>query len=110
MDRAKMPRINRAAQFAPFDALKGLQDALRIKEYEHEKIEKGEISEQQAERLSKILISIEKNQVGEVVYFLDGHYKTLKGKIKLSIAERLIFVDGFKINLDDVTEIQLIEK
>ena len=35
MERAKMPRIKRAAQFAPFDALKGLHDALKRKEQEH---------------------------------------------------------------------------
>ena len=32
----KMPRIERAKQFAPFDALKGLGLALREKEKEHE--------------------------------------------------------------------------
>lgn len=31
-----MSREDRAKQFAPFDALKGLQMALRKKEYEHE--------------------------------------------------------------------------
>jgi len=31
-----MPRQNRAKQFASFDALKGLQNALREKEREHE--------------------------------------------------------------------------
>ena len=32
-----MSRQDRAKQFAPFDALKGLQDALRKKEEENEK-------------------------------------------------------------------------
>ena len=31
---------DRAKQFAPFDALKGLGDALRIKEYENERVQK----------------------------------------------------------------------
>jgi hypothetical protein len=34
--RMKMSRQNRAKQFAPFDALKGLSSALRQKELEHE--------------------------------------------------------------------------
>ena len=38
MVRSKMPRVDRAKQFAPFDALKGLQDALRVKEFEHESL------------------------------------------------------------------------
>lgn len=35
MERAKMPRSKRAFQFAPFDSLKGLHDALKQKEKEH---------------------------------------------------------------------------
>ena len=50
-----MPRGERAKQFAPFDALKGLQQALRLKEYEHERVEKGDLSEEDVLRLSTIL-------------------------------------------------------
>ena len=74
LDRMRMPRINRAAQFAPFDALKGLQEALRVKEFEHDKIAKSELSEEQAKRLSKILLEFEKGDVLEVTYFKDGYY------------------------------------
>lgn len=35
MERMKMPRIKRAIQFAPFDALKGLHEALKRKELEN---------------------------------------------------------------------------
>lgn len=35
MERTKMPRIKRAVQFAPFDALKGLHEALKRKELEN---------------------------------------------------------------------------
>ena len=41
MERTKMPRIKRAAQFAPFDALKGLHDALERKRQEHIAKQKG---------------------------------------------------------------------
>lgn len=41
MERVKMPRIKRAAQFAPFDALKGLHDALERKRQEHIAKQKG---------------------------------------------------------------------
>jgi len=41
MERTKMPRIKRAAQFAPFDALKGLHDALERKRQEHIARQKG---------------------------------------------------------------------
>lgn len=45
MERTKMPRIKRAAQFAPFDALKGLHDALERKRQEHIAKQKGVIIE-----------------------------------------------------------------
>ena len=35
-ERVKMSRSDRAKQFAPFDALKGLHETIKIKEYEHE--------------------------------------------------------------------------
>ncbi|MBO5927460.1 MAG: hypothetical protein J6Q32_01230 [Clostridia bacterium] len=105
-----MPRINRAAQFAPFDALKGLQDAIKIKEYEQERASKGEITEEKAVELSKKLVSLEKNQLGEVTYFFDGYYKKESGKIKLFIEKRIISVNNVKICLDDVSEISLFEK
>ena len=48
-----MSRQERAKQFAPFDALKGLHDALRLKEYEHERVQKGDMPEEKAEAISK---------------------------------------------------------
>ena len=51
-----MKREQRAKQFAPFDALKGLQDALRVKEYEHESIIRGEISEDDTVLISKTFV------------------------------------------------------
>lgn len=44
MERAKMPRIKRAAQFAPFDALYGLHAALERKRKEHIAMQKLIIS------------------------------------------------------------------
>ncbi|MGN0798717.1 MAG: hypothetical protein ACI4L7_04080 [Christensenellales bacterium] len=41
--RIKMPRWERAKQFAPFDALKGLREALRVKEREHDELLKNKI-------------------------------------------------------------------
>ena len=46
-----MNRIERAKQFLPFDALKGLQEALRKKERELENVERIELSEESLEEL-----------------------------------------------------------
>ena len=43
-----MTRAERAKLFAPFDAMKGLQEALRDREERHLRVEKHEISEETA--------------------------------------------------------------
>lgn len=100
-----MPRGDRARQFAPFDALKGLQQALRLKEYEHDRIEKGDISEEKIEEISKILIDLEKGDSVEVTFFCDGYYKTIKGKSKVDVYEQKLIVDGTIILFDDITNL-----
>ena len=40
-----MEREKRAKQFAPFDALTGLKDAIRLKEYEHNAKMKKDLSD-----------------------------------------------------------------
>ena len=103
-----MPRKNRAAQFAPFDALKGLHEALRLAEYEHERIEQGEISEEQAEKISTALQQIDKNTTVKIKYFYDGYERTFKGKIKVDVYEQIIEFGGKKYNLDCLLDIELI--
>lgn len=100
-----MPRINRAAQFAPFNALKGLNDALRMKEYEHEKILKGDLSQEQVEKISETLLLLKNNDIVFLTYFSDGYYKTIEGKCKIKIEEQLIIFDNLTINFDDIYDI-----
>ena len=45
MERPKMPRVKRAAQFAPFEALRGLNEALERKRREHIAKQKGLVSD-----------------------------------------------------------------
>ena len=100
-----MPRKDRAKQFAPFDALKGLQDALRLKEYQHERTIKGDIPEEKIEAISKILLDLEKDEMVEVQYFYDGYYKTLIGKARVDIIEQKLKVNNKIIPFDDISDI-----
>lgn len=54
----KMDRLSRAAQFSPFAALSGYEDAL--KEKERTFLEKREISEEEKEKINLILLRIQK--------------------------------------------------
>ena len=60
-------RISRAKQFLPFDALKGLQEALKEKEIEYE--ERKELSEETLNDLDTILNRIEIGNIITIKYY-----------------------------------------
>lgn len=102
-----MPRRQRAKQFAPFDALKGLQDALRVKEFEHERISKGDISEEKVVEISKVLMEIDKNSFVKATYFKNGHYVNVEGNAVLNCAFHKLKVGNVEINFDDLFDLKI---
>lgn len=70
-------RADRAKQFLPFDALKGLQEALREKEIEKE--EKIELSEESLEELEREFNKIENGSKVKIRYYKDKKYINVKG-------------------------------
>ena len=102
--RIKKPREKRAAQFAPFDALSGMREALAMVEYENERKAKGDVSEETAEKIANIVNELEKDTV-----FDDGYDKEYTGTIRVDIFERKIKLIAEKktINLDDLLDINL---
>lgn len=109
-NRTKMARIERAKQFAPFDALKGMQDIMILKEYEHNAVMKGEVQEEQANKISKILINANKNDIMQITYYNLGHYIKTIGKIKVNFANGEIEINDKIINLLDIFDVEIIEK
>lgn len=114
--RQRMPRINRAASFAPFAALTGYDDAVR--ETARLTSERIELDEGTKEILNnKLRIALDK--AGEqpeisITYFLPdkkksgGAYVTVKAVIKrIDEYERLvIFTDKSSIPIDDIYEME----
>ena len=114
--RQRMPRINRAASFAPFAALTGYDDAVR--ETARLTSERIELDEGTKEILNnKLRIALDK--AGErpeisITYFLPdkkksgGAYVTVKAVIRrIDEYERLvIFTDKSSIPIDDIYEIE----
>lgn len=105
VERVKMSRIERAKQFAPFDALKGLQETIKIKEYEHDRIAKGEMSEDEIKQISLVLSNIEKGDSVKIEFFRDGHIIKLRGLARIDVYNQKIFVGAFEINFDDIQKI-----
>ena len=107
-----MPREKRAAQFAPFDALSGMREALAMVDYEHERQEKGDISEETASKISSIVAELEKDTVVKVKYFDDGYEKEYTGPVIIDIYEqKLKLVNGNKTillsNLLDLDQLNI---
>lgn len=75
-------RVERAKQFLPFDALKGLQEALREREEQLEYVEKVELSDEVIECLSEKLKMIEIGNSIKVKYYYNKLYKEVIGKVK----------------------------
>ncbi len=104
-----MSRADRAKQFAPFDALKGLQEALRLKEYEHERSLKGDIQEEKILEISSVIKNLKKNDLVEVVFFEDGYNKKIKGKSIVDIIDGFIKINEKVIKFDNILDITLLD-
>ena len=115
--RESMSIENRAAQFAPFSALSGYNEACREVERitDNKKILCDGVKDNINEKLSFISSNIK--NIGEVSckYFVKdnrkkgGSYKVCVGKIKKVDANKkcLVFVDGTIINFLDIYNISL---
>ena len=108
MERFKMRREDRAKQFAPFDALKGLHEELKMKEYEHDRMAKGDVSEEKIMEISKILQEIDKHTLIEVKYFYDGYEKSISGKAIIDIPFQTLKFDKLIIKFDDILDIKVV--
>lgn len=108
----RMPIIDRAAQFAPFSALTGYDDAIdetaRLTDTMREMTE--DRREQLDRRQQLLLASIDRMPKVEVTYFLPdarkagGSYRTVRGTLERidEIARILYLSGGHRIPLDAV--------
>ena len=101
-----MNREDRAKQFAPFDALKGLREALREKEIEHERQQKKELSDEDTHAIQERLAQIKKGDELEVTYFKNGYYVSIKGVVlKIDTIYRYLQIGDEKIFFDDILKL-----
>ncbi len=101
-----MPRGDRAKQFMPFDALKGLKQALREKEIEHESGTFPELSDDEIKQISETLLRLCSEDEVKLSYYENGYVLNLQGKANLKKNDRLIIVNGKQIKLDMIVFIE----
>lgn len=119
-DRPKMSRYDRAAQFSPFAALTGYEDAVdetaRLTDCKLEP-DDDRISDIN-EKLRYIYENIYSLPEIELIYFVQdmkkngGKYISISGKVRLveEYENTLIFKDGRKIPISDIYEIKILER
>lgn len=112
----RMPRINRAAQFAPFAALTGYESAIeeagRLTE---SKIILEEGAKVELDEELRKLIESDMMAEAEITYFTPddvkegGHFALFKGKIKNidEMSGELISKNGKRIKLKSITKIKV---
>lgn len=103
--RVKMSIENRAKQFAPFAAIRGLQDALEKKE--RIVVEKIELSEEMAEELDRKMHLLEQGEIATVVYFAGDNYLKKTGIVaRIDKDNRILQIVDTKIAFEDILDIE----
>lgn len=103
-----MPISERAKQFMPFAAVKGLTDALKKKE--KLPIKKIEISEELAEELNEKIQRISKGMTVTVMYYYDNDYIQLTGAVnQLDVVFRKLQIGDAKIAFADILDLDFTE-
>lgn len=98
-----MSREERAKQFLPFDALKGLREELKKREDSLLKVEKKELSDERKEELSYALAGVEKDRSVRVIFYYDGQYYEVTGKAEnVDYARKYVQVGEKRIPFNDL--------
>ena len=98
-------RAARAKQFLPFDALKGLQQALKEKEIEYE--EKKELAEDTLTELNNKFHQLENGKYVKLKYYKNGRYREIKGAVtNIDYIKKRIQINKIEnVNICDIIEI-----
>ena len=106
MARQKMTPDKRAAQFLPFQAVKGLDAALFAKEKII--VPRIELSEESLKELDLKMHEITKGMIITVIYFYKDEYLKLTGMVaRLDETARILQVVNTKIPFDDIFDVSI---
>ncbi len=103
-----MMRQERAKQFMPFDAMKGLQEALRDREERHTRVERHDISDEALAENNALLLRLEKGDTVEIDCWHGFHDLTLRGRVtELSAAGKFLKLGETRVFFEDIYAIRL---
>lgn len=92
----------------PFDAMKGLQEALRDREERHSRVPKREISEEMMAQNASVLAHIVKGATVVIEYYCAFHDVVKEGIVTaLNPSFRYLKLNDEKILFEDIYEIMI---
>ena len=105
-----MIRQQRAKQFQPFDAMKGLTEALKDREERHSRVDKLEISEEKIKAIEEVLHRLKSGVKVRIEHYKAFHYVFQKGVVgKIDCVKKCLYLEEDKIFFDDIYEIRIID-
>lgn len=103
--------VNRAAQFLPFDALKGLSKELQSRIEKRTRVPRHEFSDEKKEELSNTLVRVDKGTVVRINFYLNGHYIDIEGTVaKNNVIYHYLTIGQKKIFYDDIYRIDIVSE
>ena len=97
---------NRAKQFMPFSALRGLTEALAAKE--HIVVDKPILSEDMAAELDQKLHQLECGKIAAITYYRKGECIEVTGIIaRIDPTSQILQIVNTKISFDEILKIEL---
>lgn len=94
----------------PFDAMKGLQEALRDREERHSRVPRQEISEDQMEEIAEVLQRLEKGMTVSLYYYKAFHNVTKEGVVTgIDPGKHLLMLENEKVYFADIYSIDIID-
>lgn len=104
-----MRREERAKQFMPFDALKGLKEALEDRLERHTRVQKEEVLEDKAQEISETISKLERGMEISVTYYKAFHYRTIEGQaVKIDKVYKYLQIGEERVFFNDIYEINFI--
>ena len=105
-----MTTAERAKQFAPFDSLKGLQEALRDREERHSRVQRHDISEEQMERNSEIFAQLTKGALVRIECYRAFHDISVTGTVSvIDTVFRYLLLGTEKYLFSDIYSIEILD-
>lgn len=103
--RTRMSVEQRAKQFMPFAALRGLPEALAAKEKVI--VPRVELSEEMAAELDRKMHMLKKGEIATVVYFSKDEYLKMTGMVaRIDETARVLQIVNTVISFDDILDVE----